>query len=210
MSPRVTLFTDVISPYAWLAMVHLDRLDTRPEVTIKPILFAGLLNHWGHKGPAEIPEKKTFTFRYVKWIADRQNVDLNLPPHHPFNPLRALRLAISLGATHDVMMKLFRAIWVDGNLPDDEAGWSAIKSALNCADGDERIADPDVKAALLTNGDDAIALGVFGVPTFCVDEELFWGADAMDMMQDYLADPDGFRSHHAGASRLIPSSVRKS
>ena len=106
-------------------------------------------------------------------------------------------------------MQIFRAIWVDGNLPDNEEGWAGIKAATNCQGADERIAVPDVKAALLANGEEAIQLGVFGVPTFSVDDQLFWGVDAMEMMQDYLANPDAFRSEHAGAETLIPSSVRK-
>ena len=209
MAARLTLFTDIISPYAWLAQAGLDRMADRPEIEIKPVLFAGLLNHWEHKGPAEIPAKKVFTFKYVKWIADRDGVDLNMPPNHPFNPIKALRLAIALGATHDVMMQIFRAIWVDGHLPDNDAGWTAIKAATNCTDADDLIASPDVKAGLLSNGNEAIERGVFGVPTFCVDHELFWGADAIEMMLDYLADPDGFQARHAGAENLVPSSVRR-
>ena len=209
MTKELTLFTDFISPYAWLAQAGLDRMTDRPEIEIKPVLFAGLLNHWEHKGPAEIPAKKVFTFKYVKWIADRDGVDLNMPPNHPFNPIKALRLAIVLGATHDVMMQIFRAIWVDGHLPDNEAGWAGIKAATNCTDADDLIASPEVKDSLLSNGEEAIKRGVFGVPTFCVDDELFWGADAMEMMQDYLADPDGFQARYAGAENLVPSSVRK-
>jgi 2-hydroxychromene-2-carboxylate isomerase len=209
MTARLTLYTDIISPYAWLAQARLDRMAERPELIIKPILFAGLLNHWEHKGPAEIPAKKVFTFKYVKWAADKEGVDLNMPPNHPFNPIRALRLAIALGAKHDVMMQIFRAIWVDGHLPDNEEGWVGLKAATNCPDADERIASPDIKSALINNGEEAIKLGVFGVPTFSVDDELFWGVDAMDMMQDYLADPAAFKSSHAGAENLQPSSVRK-
>lgn len=52
----------------------------------------------------------------------------------------------------------------------------------------ERLADPHVKAALRTHTDAAIADGVFGVPTFVVDGELFWGADSTDFVRAYLAD----------------------
>ena len=144
----------------------------------------------------------------MKWIAEKDGIDLNLPPNHPFNPLRALRLAIALGASHDVMMKIFQAIWVDGHLPDNDDGWNGIKQAVDCVDGDDLIADATVKSTLISNGDEALSLGVFGVPTFCVDQELFWGADAMEMMQDYLAAPELFRQKHGAAARLVPSSTR--
>jgi len=208
MSHPITLYTDFISPFAWLAMAHLERQKDRPEIAYKPVLFAGMLNHWEHKGPAEIPAKKTFTFTHVKWIAERDGIELNLPPHHPFNPLRALRLAIALGAGHDVMMKIFQSIWVDGHLPDNDDGWNKIKQAVDCADGDDLIADATVKSTLISNGEEALSKGVFGVPTFCVDQELFWGVDAMEMMQDYLAAPEVFRQKHDAATRLTPSSTR--
>ena len=208
MPGQLTLYTDIISPYAWLAMACLDRMDNRPEMTIKPLLFAGLLNHWEHKGPAEIPAKKAFTFKYVRWAADRDGVPLNRPPYHPFNPIRALRLAIALGATHEVMMSLFQAIWVDGNLPDDEDGWENIKQATNCLDADDRIAEAEVKSALIRNGEEAISKGVFGVPTFSVDDELFWGLDAMDMLQEYLDDPAGYKARNEGVEDLKPSATR--
>ena len=62
---RLVWYFDVISPYAYLQHNQLDNLPTELEIERKPVLFAGLLDHWGHLGPAEIPKKRTFTYRYT-------------------------------------------------------------------------------------------------------------------------------------------------
>jgi len=181
-----TLYVDFVSPYAYLAMKRLDEVSDRLDVEIKPVLFAGLLNHWENKGPAEIPPKRIHTFRTVRWYADKHGIDYRMPPHHPFNPLRALRLAIALGSTREVVGTIFDQIWWHGQLPDDAGGWATIQEALALTDGDALTAAPAVKDQLRANGEAALAEGVFGVPTFVVDGEGFWGVDSMDMLIDWL------------------------
>jgi len=204
-----TLYTDFISPFAYLAMQRLAELTAHLEIEIKPVLFAGLLNHWGQKGPAEIPAKKIHTFDLVRWYADKHGIDYQIPPVHPFNPLRALRLAIALGSTRAVAETIFNRIWQRGDLPDDAAGWAALQAALEVVDGEALISTLEVKAELRDNGEAAIAAGVFGVPTFIVDGHLFWGVDAIDMLIDYL---DGrLNMTDAAAQRvraLQPSATR--
>ena len=67
-----------------------------------------------------------------------------------------------------------------------------------------------MQASLRDNTARAIARGVFGVPTFAVDDELFWGVDATDMLLDYLADPQRFqRGELARVSQLPIASERR-
>src|SRR5580700_4734549 len=89
-------YFDFVSPFAYLQLEAFDEL-CGARVTFRPVLFAGLLNHWGHKGPAEIPQKRRFTYRFVQWLAERDGVPLKFPRAHPFNPIKALRLAIAAG-----------------------------------------------------------------------------------------------------------------
>jgi len=61
--PKITMYFDFISPYAYLAFKGIQRgLVNRVDITYKPILFAGLLNHYGQLGPAEIPHRREWTF----------------------------------------------------------------------------------------------------------------------------------------------------
>jgi 2-hydroxychromene-2-carboxylate isomerase len=207
---RVTWYYDFISPFAYLQSARLGPFAGQVELECVPVLFAGLLDHWGQKGPAEVAPKKVFAFRQCLWRARRDGIALKPPPNHPFNPLRALRLAIALGAGLDVVQKIYACIWVDGCLPDDEAGWAAMQKALGVDVGDALIARPEVKQALLGNGARAVSAGVFGVPTLAIAGELFWGDDALEMAQTFLADPtifDDEEMRRIGA--LAPSAVRR-
>ncbi len=187
---RVTWYFDFISPYAYLQSARLDELASKVEVDCVPILFAGLLNHWGQKGPAEVEPKRIFSFRQCVWRARRDAIPFHMPPHHPFNPLRALRLSIALGNDLNIVQSIFHSIWVIGHLPDDAKGWAGIQAMLGIVDGDARVADPAVKTALLENGEAALAANVFGVPTCQIDGEKFWGDDCLNMVGDYITDPN--------------------
>jgi 2-hydroxychromene-2-carboxylate isomerase len=179
-------YFDFISPFAYLQSEQLAALGMHVRLRYRPILFAGLLNAHAHKGPAEIPAKRTFTYRFVAWQAKRMGIPLKFPPEHPFNPLTLLRLAIACDCRPEAVQRIFRFVWRDGRLPDLPIEWAELVHDVGLADANARIADPDVKAALRANTDEAIARGVFGVPTIAVGEALFWGVDATEMAIDYL------------------------
>ena len=190
--------------------MRLDQLPDRVSLICKPTLFAGYLNHWGHLGPAEIEPKKVFIFRQCAWRARRMGGDFNLPPNHPFNPLRALRLAEALDGDLKAVQAIFRSVWVDGDLPDYDEGWAGIQASAGVIDGAALVNDPEIKARLKTNGDKAIAAGAFGVPTFVIGGEVFWGDDAFDMVLDYLENPDMFFDDDMKrAVGLVPTAVRR-
>ena len=98
MGRQVDWYFDFISPFAYLQFKHFHRLPDDLEVTLHPLLFAGLLNHWEHKGPAEIPAKRTQTYQFTHWHAEQLGVPFRTPPAHPFNPLPALRLAACISS----------------------------------------------------------------------------------------------------------------
>lgn len=185
---KVDWYFDIVSPFAYLASQRLASLPDRVSLNPVPVLFAGLLDHWHTKGPAEIPPMRRFTFRHIAWLARRDGIPLRYPPCHPFNPLRLLRLAVLLDDVVAVQ-RLFRFVWAEGHSADDAAAWTALTGELGVADAESRIAEPEIKQRLRTNTEAAIALGVFGVPTFVVDGQLFWGYDAMPFLVDYLDDP---------------------
>jgi 2-hydroxychromene-2-carboxylate isomerase len=151
------------------------------------VLFAGLLGANGQKGPAEIPAKRAFTYRFVVWQAKRQGIVLKFPPAHPFNPLPLLRLALACDCRPEAVHKIFRFVWRDGRLPDLPIEWAELTGDLGIADAQTRIAAPEIKDELRRNTEEAIARGVFGVPTLAIGTELFWGADATAMAADYVA-----------------------
>ena len=193
----ITCYFDFISPYAYLAFEALPSalMGVSHHVVYKPVLFAAMLKHHGQLGPAEIAGKREWTYRQVLWQAHQLGVPLDMPTAHPFNPLALLRLALSCsvdGAPNRFVCEtIFRHVWQGGARADDAARLPMLIQQLNPGRGSEV---PEVKAQLKANTDEAIALGVFGVPTFCVDDKLFWGLDALPMMRAYLDEDPWFDS----------------
>jgi 2-hydroxychromene-2-carboxylate isomerase len=202
-------YFDYISPYAYLQSAVLARFEPHVRIEPKPVLFAGLLNHFGQKGPAEIPAKKAQTFREVVWLAHLHRIPLNLPHAHPFNPLPMLRLSIALGNDLDVVRALFRYVWVDAHLPTDDGPWAALCRSLGVDDPEAEIGRADVKETLRRNTEEAIAMGVFGVPTVVVDDQLFWGFDMTDAAIAYLRGDALFRSPEMLRAQTLPDGVHR-
>ena len=182
-------YFDFISPFAYLQFKHFYKLPSDLEITLKPVLFAGLLGHWEHKGPAEFPAKRVQTYRYSHWLAKKIGVPFRMPPAHPFNPLRVLRLACALEGDHAVVEALFNFVWGSGGDVDDDGALVKLAARFGVTDLAATINQDTVKATLRSNTEEAIARGVYGVPTFALDGELFWGFDSTEMLLDYLADP---------------------
>ena len=184
--PSADWYFDFISPFSYLQSEQLALLTPRVRIRYRPVLFGALLGANGQKGPAEIPVKRVFTYRFALWQAKKLSIPLKFPPEHPFNPLPLLRLAIACDCAPQAVHRIFRFVWKDGRLPDLPIEWAELCSELAIDDGDARIASAEVKDALRRNTDEAIARGVFGVPTLAIGAELFWGADATRMAIDYV------------------------
>ncbi len=207
---HITFHFDVISPYAYLAFEQLPRalMGISHSVTYKPVLFGAVLQHFGQLGPAEIAPKRVWTYRQINWLAKSQGTPLQMPASHPFNPLGLLRLAVACGqngaCNRFVTETLFRHVWQGGLDAGDAQRLLALTEQLKPA----RATDgPEVKAELKANTDMAIATGIFGVPTFEVDGQLFWGLDALPMLRAYLEGDAWFASAEWLAAGDLPAGV---
>ena len=189
MSAPLDWYFDFISPFAYLQWRRLRR--DHPDVALnpKPLLFAAILNHVGQLGPAEIPHKRRHTYRIVLWQAREAGIPLVFPPAHPFNPLPALRLCLAAPDRFAAIDAIFAHIWEHGRQADSIEALADVAAQLGIDDPATAIARDEVKRELLANGEEAMALGVFGVPTLEVRDELFWGNDATDLALAYARDP---------------------
>jgi len=204
MAPRLVWYFDFVSPFAFLQWQRMGELPAAVTVDLRPVLFAGLLEHSGGRGPAEIPAKRLFTYRYVQWVAERDGIGFRFPDVHPFNPLRALRLAIALDAEPGVVGRIFDFIWRDGGSLDDARAWASLAASLGVADVEAATGAPAVKARLRASTEEAQRRGVFGVPTFADGDLLFWGVDATDMVLDHLQRPDRFTTGEYARIASVP------
>lgn len=204
---------DPVSPYAYLAFEHLPQALEGLSCTVRyePVLLAGLLQHWGQKGPAEIVPKRDWTYRQVGWLAHRLGVPLQMPAQHPFNPLALLRLLLASAPAGRLpgrwaCEQVLRHVWRGGADPVDTARLAELTRHLN------PVRDPagmEVKEELKAATADAASRGLFGVPTVEVDGRLFWGLDGLELLSAYLrGDPwfDGPQWDTAGA---VPVGVQR-
>lgn len=206
---KVSWVFDVISPFAYLNLTQLPQLPPHVEVEYVPVLLAGLLNHHGQIGPAEMPTKRRFTYRFALWRARRMGVPMCLPPAHPFNPLQALRLIIAAGSTRQSIETVFAAIFRYGLDAADPKVIERVAAELGINDPQSALNESQVKQQLRQNTDWAIANGIFGVPTFLIGDELFWGHDSFDMVLDYLRDAAAFQDEQMRAIDGLPIGVQR-
>lgn len=206
---HIVFYLDFVSPYAWLAFAQLPRAlqGLSYSVSYRPVLLGALIKHHQSKAPAEIPAKRAWTYRHVRWLAHQHGVPLRMPAEHPFNPLPLLRLSVACGLgaggaaaggdpNRHVCETLFHHVWRDGLDANDPSRLSALREQLlgsQAARGGPVFVPEDeaVKNRLRTNTDEAVAAEAFGAPSFVVRDgagqgRLFWGLDSLPMLRACL------------------------
>ncbi|MEY2780891.1 MAG: 2-hydroxychromene-2-carboxylate isomerase [Pseudomonadota bacterium] len=186
---------DLISPYAYLAFHELPKVLEGVSITVtyRPVVFGAVLKHLGQLGPAEIPGKRDWTYRQVNWLARQRGLTLKLPASHPFNSLPLMRLATACDPkgtpNRHAVGALFDHVWTTGKEATDPQGLDALTRLLD-PKRDPR--SDEVKQQLHDLTESAIQAGVFGVPTFATEGQLFWGNDALPMLRAYLLGDEWF------------------
>ena len=194
---KINFFFDFLSPYSYFAWKnHSNQLD-RGLFEYRPILMGKLFAHWDIKGPGEIAPKRYTMLKSCFRYAKKNNIDFIPPTEHPFNPLYVLRLATYECAKEqqfEVIDCLWDMIWARGEKADEP---QVIETTLKNAGLEhellmERSFSKEAKIAVKQNTKEAVAKGLFGVPSFVVDNEFFWGNDSLSDLKDYLENGDQF------------------
>jgi 2-hydroxychromene-2-carboxylate isomerase len=182
-----TLYLDLISPYAYFYWHQRRRLA--PQIAPKPVLvlFGGILKAWAHKGPAELSTKRLHTYAHCVWVAHQQGIPFTMPPRHPFNPLKALRLMVGSHQLERDLDLAFDWIWGQGN--DPELNFAGFAAHLGITDPESVINDANIKTRLIEQTQNAIDRGVWGVPTLDFSHELFWGYDTIEWANAVAQNP---------------------
>jgi 2-hydroxychromene-2-carboxylate isomerase len=209
---HITFYLDFISPYAYLAFEKLPEAleGLSYSVAHKPVLFGALLKHHGQLGPAEIAPKREWTYRQVLWLAHSNGIPMDLPAAHPFNPLGLLRLAVACSAQGEpnryVCETIFRHVWRGA---EDAADATRLAQLAEQLQPQRDVASDEVKAQLKANTDEAVALGLFGVPAFTIDDKIFWGFDALPMMRSYMKGDPWFSGPAWNAPSQLPVGISR-
>jgi 2-hydroxychromene-2-carboxylate isomerase len=195
---EVIFYFDFGSPNAYLAHKVIPAIEQRTGATFRyvPALLGGIFKATGNRSPAEafagIPAKLAYEGKETQRFVRKHGItDYARNPHFPVNTLQIMRGAVAaqkLGLFEAYVEAVYRAMWVDGLKMDDPA---VIETALTAAGlpAAELMAlmgDPDVKAQLIANTEDAVAHGVFGSPSFLVEGELFFGKDRLRDVEEEI------------------------
>lgn len=198
MTKNLELIFDFGSPNAYLSMKALpDLLDrTGAELVITPCLLGGIFKATGNKAPmiqyADAPAKLAYEHLEMRRFIERHGLTrFRLNPHFPVNTLTIMRGAIVAedeGHLDEYVDAVNRAMWEEGLKMDDADVISTFLSA-NGFDGPALLAraqEAEIKARLAANTEDAVARGVFGIPTFFVGDEMFFGKDRLHQVEEAL------------------------
>ena len=191
----VEYFFDVGSPTAYLAWTQLPKIAAETGATIawRPMLLGGVFKATGNTSPVTVPAKGRWMNDDIARWARRYGVPFAFNPHFPINTLTLMRGATGLQMRRPADFARYldvieRAMW---ELPKNLGDPAVLAATLAAAgfDADEFIAlvsDPEVKAKLVATTEEAVARGVFGAPTFFVGDEMHFGQDRLDFVEEAL------------------------
>jgi 2-hydroxychromene-2-carboxylate isomerase len=196
MQKTVEFLFDVGSPYTYLAYHQLPKIAQKQGAKIiwTPVLLGGIFQATGNKSPAEVPAKGRYSNVDLQRWAKAYGVEIQMNPDFPINTLPLMRGAIAMQmrgeeAFHRYLRTIFSAMFEKPrnlNAPA-EIGAVLAQAGFDPMQFMALISDQAVKDRLKENTASAVARGAFGVPTFLVGEEMYWGQDRLDFVAAALA-----------------------
>ena len=182
-------YFDFISPYSFLAHQQIKKIERKENIKIKykPILLGGLHNLHEIKAPAFIPSKAKFMIRDCKLIAEKNKIKFKFNSYFPIKTLNLMR-GVIIAEEDDFQRfyidKIFEAIWRDGlNMNDQNIVDKVIKNIeINPKTFFLRSSSQSIKTLLKKKTNDAFDKGIFGAPTFVINNKMFWGQDRLEFV----------------------------
>lgn len=195
MTKVAEFFFDVGSPASYLAWTQMPALCAQAGASLvyKPMLLGGVFQATGNASPAMVPAKGRYMTVDLGRFAKRYGVDFRMNPHFPINTLQLMRGVIGMQVRQPARFEaflgaVFTALWVKGANLNDPAVTAAtlVEAGFDPAEVFALVNDADIKAALKTNTEEAVARGVFGAPTVFVGDAMFFGQDRLDFVREAL------------------------
>ncbi len=192
---KLEFWFDIVSPYTYLASRRLQTEEpfTSMDIEWVPVFLGGLFQQAGNVAPATVPSKGAYMLQDLKRLARRYGIDYRFPAVFPANTLQVMRAATALkqeGAPDFLPYcnAMFKAYWSEDRNIADPAVWSEIVRDLGL-DPEALLAEataPAIKDALKQNTGEAVERGVFGLPTFFVGSEMYFGCDRLFLVAEAL------------------------
>lgn len=182
-------YFDFASPYTFLAHKEIRKIENENSIKIiyMPILLGGLFKLAGIKANIDIPIKGKYMIKDCKLLAEKYNVEFRFNSYFPINTLNLMRcvlVAERKGITQNFINKFFDAIWKDELNLNDKAIVKRLLKNLNINPKTFLIeaVQPDIKCDLKKRTDDAFEKGIFGAPSFIINNKIFWGQDRLEFV----------------------------
>jgi 2-hydroxychromene-2-carboxylate isomerase len=191
-------YYDFLSPYSYLGFQWLKKnkllLETlKYRVVFRPVVLGQIIKSYDTKGPAEIPTKRNFLFKDCLRYSKLNNIPFTTPKTLPFNSLYVLRMSLALKGEEQFRFidEVFKAGWASGEEigePED------LEKLLISLDFNKNLldaaSDKEFRKELKMNNKMALEKGVFGLPAFYVNNELFWGNDSTKYLEYFIKGED--------------------
>ena len=200
MSKKVDFYFDFASPSAYLSQKVMLSIKERTgaEVNYIPVLLGGIFKGTNNKPPMEqffgIKNKNEYQNIEMQRFIERHDLhSFQMNPHFPVMSLQIIRGAVAAendGYLEDYIDKVLVHMWEEPKKMDDPEVIKAAfeESGLDANKLMEQMQDPDIKAKLISNTEAAVERGVFGIPTFFVGDEMFFGKDKLWEVEELLND----------------------
>jgi 2-hydroxychromene-2-carboxylate isomerase len=190
----IEFYFDVGSPTAYLAHGRLLQLQSEYDARLiyRPMLLGGVFKAAGSSSPVAVPAKGKYMLEQdLPRFARRYGMPLAVNPFFPINTLNLMRgvfVARALGCEAAYISAVFQAIWVDAKNMGDPAIAQTVLASAELPAGEilQGISDPDIKQALLAATEEAVDRGVFGAPTMFLGDDMFFGQDRLDWVEERL------------------------
>lgn len=198
MTKTFEFLFDFGGPNAYLAHKVLPDFcaQHQAEAVYVPVLLGGLFKMTNNQAPliryAETPAKRNYEMLEFDRFVKAHKIPFKMNPNFPINSLHLMRGAVAaqhLGCFMPYVDAIMTAMWEDGANTGDPAVVKGVldKAGLDSAAIFAKADDPEIKAELADNTEKAAARGAFGVPTFFVGEEMFWGKERLAQVAEALA-----------------------
>jgi 2-hydroxychromene-2-carboxylate isomerase len=187
MNKSIEFYFDFISPYSFISFKKIKEIIKKKNIKfiLKPVLLGGLHNLHSIKAPAFIPAKAKFMIRDCKMVAEKNKIEFKFNSYFPIKTLNLMRgvLIAEEDNIHNYYIeKIYEAIWINGlNMNDQNIVDKVLKNIdINPKTFFLRSSNQNIKDLLKKKTNEAFEKGIFGTPTFFVNNKLFWGQDRIE------------------------------
>ncbi len=196
----IEYYFDFLSPYSYLSWQWIKEnkkklSEKKIEFSFKPVTLSSIIGYYETKGPAQIETKRNYLFKDCLRFSKLKKIPFSTPKELPFNSLYALRSSLfeNVGKNQfEVIDLFFKKGWSEGlDIGDPEKLINfLIDEGLPGEEILDKVNSKEMRKALKLNVKEALSKGVFGVPSFVIGNELFWGNDSIPYVESYLEEED--------------------